>query len=161
VSGDARSLTEIIAAIDHAVKYGGQLGLEWQRYDQDFSPVADYLVKLRAEGKIEIVTVEEMIAHHGIKSGSPTAPPPAGPPSPAPPPAGPPPAALLPFDQVERSFTQTAALFSGLWAQARTRTVRIERGSARLRKSNMPAIPAHCERSLLRIRQCWSSIRDD
>ncbi|MGE0470481.1 MAG: GDSL-type esterase/lipase family protein [Nitrospira sp.] len=125
VSGDARSLTEIIAAIDHAVKYGGQLGLEWQRYDQDFPPVADYLVKLRAEGKIEIVTVEDMIARHGIKSGSPLTPPPAGPPPPTPPPAGPPPAALLPFDQVERSFTQTAGLFSGLWAQARTRTVRI------------------------------------
>ncbi|NJN71184.1 MAG: hypothetical protein HC801_13560, partial [Nitrospira sp.] len=74
VSGDARSLAEIIAAIDHAVKYGEQLGLEWQRYDQDFDAVADYLVKLRAEGKIEIVTVEEMIAHHGTTNGSPAVP---------------------------------------------------------------------------------------
>ena len=125
VSGDARSLTETIAAIDHAVKYGEQLGLEWQRYDQDFDAVADYLVKLRAEGKIEIVTVEEMIARHGIKSGSPTIPPPALPPPAVPPPTGVPPAALLPFDQVEQSFTRSGALFSGLWAQARTRTVRI------------------------------------
>lgn len=125
VSGDARSLTEIIAAIDHAVKYGGQLGLEWQRYDQDFPPVADYLVKLRAEGKIDIVTVEEMIARHGIKTGSPTVPPPAAPPPTGPPPAEPPPAVLLPFDQVEHSYTQSPALFSGLWAQARTRAVRL------------------------------------
>lgn len=123
VSGDARSLTEIIAAIDHAVKYGGQLGLEWQRYDQDFDAVADYLVKLRAEGKIDIVTVEEMIARHGIRSGSPTVPPPTEPPPGPSPPV--PPAALLPFDQVEQSYTQSPALFSGLWAQARTRTIRI------------------------------------
>ncbi len=120
VSGDARSLTEIIAAIDHAVKYGGQLGLEWQRYDQDFDAVADYLVRLRSEGKVEIVTVEEMIARHGITKGSP-----AGPPSVEPPPPPPPPTALLPFDQVEASFTQSPTLFSGLWTQARTRTVRI------------------------------------
>ena len=125
VSGDARSLTQIIAAIDHAVKYGEQLGLEWQRYDQDFDAVADYLVKLQAEGKIEIVTVEDMIAQHGIKDGSPTGPPPAQPPPTVPPPTGPPPAALLPFDQVEPSFTQSTALFSGLWTQARARTVRI------------------------------------
>lgn len=120
VSGDARSLTEIIAAIDHAVKYGEQLGLEWQRYDQDFDAVADYLVKLRGEGKVEIVTVEEMIARHGITKGSPTGSPPIDPPPPPPPPA-----VLLPFDQVEPSFTRSAALFSGLWTQARTRTVRI------------------------------------
>ncbi|MBK9307756.1 MAG: hypothetical protein IPM58_11870 [Nitrospira sp.] len=120
VSGDARSLTEIIAAIDHAVKYGEQLGLEWQRYDQDFDEVADYLVKLREEGKIEIVTVEEMIARHGITKGSPIGPPPGDPPPPPPPPA-----VLLPFDQVEPTFTRSAALFSGLWTQARTRTVRI------------------------------------
>lgn len=125
VSGDARSLTEIIAAIDHAVKYGGQLGLEWQRYDQDFPPVADYLVKLRDEGKIDIVTVEDMIARHGIKNGSPSVPPPAVPPPTNPPPTNAPPVALLPFDQVERSYTQSPSLFSGLWAQARTRTVRI------------------------------------
>ncbi|MBX3302540.1 MAG: hypothetical protein KF693_10025 [Nitrospira sp.] len=125
VSGDARSLPEIIKAIDHAVKYGGQLGLEWQRYDQDFPPVADYLVRLRAEGKIEIVTVEEMIARHGIKTGSAPAPPPPGSPPPGPPSGGPPPTALLPFDQVEHSYTQSPALFSGLWAQAKTRTVRI------------------------------------
>ena len=125
VSGDARSLPEIIKAIDHAVKYGGQLGLEWQRYDGDFLPVADYLVKLRAEGKIEIVTVEEMIARHGIKTGSTPAPPPPGSPPPGPPSGGPPPVALLPFDQVEHSYTQSPALFSGLWAQAKTRTIRI------------------------------------
>ncbi len=125
VSGDARSLNEILAAIDHAVKYGGQLGLEWQRYDQDFPPVADYLVKLRAEGKVEIVTVEEMIARHGIKNGSSAGLPPTEPPPVVPPPTGPPPVALLPFDQVEHSYTQSAALFSGLWAQAKTRTVRI------------------------------------
>jgi hypothetical protein len=125
VSGDARSLPEIIDAIDHAVKYGGQLGLEWQRYDRDFDGAADYLVKLRAEGKIEIVTVEEMIARHGIKTGSPTIPPPAAPPPAAPPAAGPPPVALLPFDQVEHSYTRSPALFSDLWAQARARTVRL------------------------------------
>lgn len=120
VSGDARSLTEIIAAIDHAVKYGGQLGLEWQRYDQDFPPVADYLVELRNRGLIEIGTVEELLARHGIQNGSSTAPPPTGLP-----PTGPPPVALLPFEQVEHSYTQSASLFSGLWAQARARTVRI------------------------------------
>ena len=120
VSGDARSLSEIIAAIDHAVKYGEQLGLEWQRYDQEFPAVADYLVKLRNEGKIEIVTVEEMIARHGKKNVSP-----AGPPSVDPPPPPPPPAALLPFDQVEHSYTQSPARFSGLWSQAKTRTVRL------------------------------------
>lgn len=120
VSGDARSLTEIIAAINHAVKYGEQLGLEWQRYDQDFDEVADYLDALRREGKIEIVTVEEMIARHGITKGSPTGPPLIDPPSPPPPPA-----ALLPFDQVEASFTQSPELFSGLWTLARTRTVRL------------------------------------
>ncbi|MBX3329774.1 MAG: hypothetical protein KF722_05185 [Nitrospira sp.] len=123
VSGDARSLTEIIAAIDHAVKYGGQLGLEWQRYDGDFPPVADYLVKLRAEGKIDIVTVEEMIARHGIRNGSSAEPPPVVPPPGPSPPV--PPSALLPFDQVEQSYTQSPARFSGLWAQARTRTIRI------------------------------------
>ncbi len=67
VSGDARSLSEIMAAIDHAVKYGEQLGLEWQRYDQDFPAVADYLVELRNKGLIEIVTVEELIERHGIR----------------------------------------------------------------------------------------------
>lgn len=120
VSGDARSLTEIIAAIDHAVKYGEQLGLEWQRYDQDFDAVADYLVKLRGEGKVEIVTVEEMIARHGITKSSPTGPPPIDPPPPPPPPA-----ALLPFGQVEPSYTQTPARFSRLWTEAKTRTVRL------------------------------------
>ena len=120
VSGDARSLTQIIAAIDHAVKYGEQLGLEWQRYDQDFDAVADYLAKLRSEGKIDIVTVEDMIARHGITKGSPTGPAPVDPPPPPPPPA-----VLLPFNQVEASFTQSPALFSGLWSQARTRTVRL------------------------------------
>ncbi|MGE0643564.1 MAG: GDSL-type esterase/lipase family protein [Nitrospira sp.] len=120
VSADAEPLVNVIAAIDHAVKYGEQLGLEWQRYDQDFPAVADYLVKLRAEGKIEVVTVEDMIAHHGINKGTPP-----GPPSPPPPPSTPPSVALLPFDQVEASFTQSPALFSGLWTQARTRTVRL------------------------------------
>ncbi len=119
VSGDARSLSEIIQAIDHAVKYGGQLGLEWQRYDRDFDGAADYLVKLRAEGKVEIVTVEDMIARHGITKGSPTGPLPVDPPPP------PPPVALLPFDQVEHTYTQSPALFSDLWAQARARTVRL------------------------------------
>ena len=118
VSGDARSLTEITSAIDHAVKYGEQLGLEWQRYDQDFDEVADYLVALRTEGKIEIVTVEEMIARHGITKGS-ANPPPIDPPPP------PPPSALLPFDQVEASYTQSPARFSELLAEARTRTVRL------------------------------------
>ena len=61
VSGDARSLAEIIAAIDHAVKYGEQLGLEWQRYDRDFPAVADHLVQLRDAGLVEITTVEELI----------------------------------------------------------------------------------------------------
>lgn len=125
VSGDSRSLTQIIAAIDHAVKYGEQLGLEWQRYDQDFDAAADYLVKLQGEGKIEIVTVEDMIARHGIKNGSPTAPPPTAPPPTVPPPTGPPPVALLPFDQVEPSYTQTPARFSRLWTEAKTRTVRL------------------------------------
>ena len=120
VSGDARSLNEIIAAIDHAVKYGEQLGLEWQRYDQEFPAVADYLVKLQNEGKIEIVTVEELIARHGKKNGSPAGPPPAEPPT-----GGPPTGALLPFDQVEHAYTQSPARFSDLWAQARTRTVRL------------------------------------
>jgi lysophospholipase L1-like esterase len=119
VSGDARSLSEIIAAIDHAVRYGEQLGLEWQRYDQEFPAVADYLVKLRNEGKIEIVTVEEMIVRHGKKSS------PAGPPPIDPPPPPPPPAALLPFDQVEHAYTQSPGRFSSLWSQARTRTIRI------------------------------------
>lgn len=109
VSGDARSLSEIIAAIDHAVKYGGQLGLEWQRYDGDFPAAADYLVELRNKGLIEIVTVEELVARHGIKNGE----------------TGGNPFALLPFDQVEHSYTTTPARFSGLWSQARTRTVRI------------------------------------
>ncbi|MBL8039230.1 MAG: hypothetical protein JNN16_17155 [Nitrospira sp.] len=120
VSGDARSVEEVIAAIDHAVKYGEQLGLEWQRYDQDFPAIADYLVKLRNEGKIEIVTVEEMIARHGKKNGSQTGSPPG-----VPPPTPPSPTTLLPFDQVEHSYTQSPARFSGLWAQAQTRTVRI------------------------------------
>ena len=119
-SGDARSKDEVIAAIDHAVKYGEQLGLEWQRYDQDFPAIADYLVTLRNEGKIEIVTVEEMIERHGTKPVSRPGPPPA-----SPPPPGPPPATLLPFDQVEPSYTQSPARFSGLWAQAKTRTVRL------------------------------------
>lgn len=35
------------------------------------------------------------------------------------------PAALLPFDQVEYSYTQSPARFAALWSQARTRTVRI------------------------------------
>ncbi len=109
VSGDARSLTEIIAAIDHAVKYGEQLGLEWQRYDRDFDFVADYLVQLRAAGKVEITTVEELIHRHGLKSGQPT-----GSPSP-----------LLSFDQVEYSYTASPARFSALWSQARSRTVRL------------------------------------
>ncbi len=125
VSGDAEPLANILTAIDHAVKYGGQLGIEYQRYDGNFPALADYLVKLRMEGKIEIVTVEEMIARHGIKHGSPAGPPPAWPPPTGPQLAGPPPAALLPFDQVEHSYTKSAALFSGLWTQARTRTVRI------------------------------------
>jgi len=120
VSGDARSKDEVIAAIDHAVKYGEQLGLEWQRYDQDFDEIADYLVKLRNEGKIEIVTVEEMIERHGTKPISRPGPPPAGPPA-----SKPPPTVLLPFDQVEHSYTQSPARFSGLWAQAKTRTVRL------------------------------------
>ncbi|NWF72923.1 MAG: SGNH/GDSL hydrolase family protein [Nitrospirae bacterium] len=34
-------------------------------------------------------------------------------------------AALLPFDQVEHTFTQSPAVFAALWSQARTRTVRI------------------------------------
>lgn len=34
-------------------------------------------------------------------------------------------AALLPFDQVEYSYTQSPARFAALWSQARTRTVRI------------------------------------
>ncbi len=109
VSGDARSLTEIIAAIDHAVKYGEQLGLEWQRYDRDFDFVADYLVQLQAAGKVEVTTVEELIHRHGIKNGQPT-----GSPSP-----------LLPFDQVEYSYTASPARFAGLWSQARSRTVRL------------------------------------
>lgn len=120
VSGDARSLDEIRAAIDHAVKYGEQLGLEWQRYDQDFPAVADYLVELRNKGLIEIVTVEEMITRHGRKDGSPTGPPPTDPP-----PAGPPPGALWSFGQVEHAYTQSPGRFSSLWSQARTRTVRI------------------------------------
>ena len=120
VSGDARSLDEIRAAIDHAVKYGEQLGLEWQRYDQDFPAVADYLVELRNKGLIEIVTVEEMIARHGKTNGSS-----AGPPTAGPQPEPPPPVALLPFDQVEHAYTQSPTRFSGLWTQAKTRTVRI------------------------------------
>lgn len=109
VSGDARSLSEIIAAIDHAVKYGEQLGIEWQRYDQDFDSVADYLVQLRAAGKVDITIVEELIQRHGIKSGQTN-----GNPS-----------ALLPFDQVEYSYTNSPALFSGLWALARSQTIRV------------------------------------
>lgn len=66
VSGDARSKDNVIAAIDHAVKYGGQLGLEWQRFDQDFPPVADYLVQLRNAGLVEVVTVEELIRAHRV-----------------------------------------------------------------------------------------------
>lgn len=120
VSGDARSVEEVIAAIDHAVQYGEQLGIEWQRYDQDFPAVADYLVKLRNEGKIEIVTVEEMIARHGKKNGSQAGPPSVGPPLPPPPPV-----TLLSFDRIEHSYTQSPTRFSGLWAQARTRTVRL------------------------------------
>ena len=54
--------SEPIEAIDHTVKYGEQLSLEWQPYDQNFDAIVDYLVKLRAEGKIEIVTVEDTIA---------------------------------------------------------------------------------------------------
>jgi hypothetical protein len=61
VSGDAEPLANVIAAIDHAVKYGGQLGLEYQRYDQNFPAVADYLVQLRDAGLVEITTVEELI----------------------------------------------------------------------------------------------------
>ncbi len=61
VSGDAEPLANVIAAIDHAVKYGGQLGLEYQRYDQNFPAVADYLVQLRNAGLVEITTVEELI----------------------------------------------------------------------------------------------------
>ncbi|HBR50588.1 MAG TPA: hypothetical protein DEA71_10930, partial [Nitrospira sp.] len=109
VSGDARSLNEIIEAINHAVKYGEQLGLEWQRYDQDFDFVADYLVQLRAAGKVEIATVEELMKRYGIKKGQTT-----GGPSP-----------LLLFEQVEYSYTTAPARFSGLWSQARSETVRI------------------------------------
>lgn len=61
VSGDAEPLANVIAAIDHAVKYGEQLGLEYQRYDQNFPQVADYLVQLRNAGLVEITTVEELI----------------------------------------------------------------------------------------------------
>lgn len=106
VSGDARSLSEVIAAIDHAIKYGEQLGLEWQRYDSDFPPVADYLVKLRNAGLVEIVTVEKLIQRHGQVSRSA-------------------PSALLSFEQVEHSYTRSPARFAGLWSQARMRTVRI------------------------------------
>lgn len=109
VSGDARSLTQIIAAIDHALKYGEQLGLEWQRYDQDFDFVADYLVQLRSAGKVDITTVEEMIQRHGIKKGQTN-----GGPSP-----------LLSFEQVEYSYSASPARFSALWSQARSRTVRL------------------------------------
>ncbi|MGC4097928.1 MAG: GDSL-type esterase/lipase family protein [Nitrospira sp.] len=109
VSGDARSLNEVIAAIDHSVKYGEQLGLEWQRYDQDFPAIADYLVQLRDKGLIEITTVETLIERHGIKSRTESNVP----------------VALLPFDQVEYSFTQSPDLFSDLWARARTSTVRL------------------------------------
>lgn len=66
VSGDAEPLANVIAAIDHAVKYGEQLGLEYQRYDQNFPAVADYLVQLRDAGLVEITTVEELIRRHGI-----------------------------------------------------------------------------------------------
>ena len=109
VSGDARSLAQIIAAIDHAVKYGEQLGLEWQRYDRDFDLVADYLVQLRNAGKVDITTVEDMIQRHGIKTGPTT-----GGPSP-----------LLSFEQVEYSFSASPSRFSALWSQARSQTVRI------------------------------------
>ena len=61
VSGDAEPLANVIAAIDHAVKYGGQLGLEYQRYDQNFPAVADYVVQLRDAGLVEVTTVEELI----------------------------------------------------------------------------------------------------
>jgi len=109
VSGDAEPLANIIAAIDHAIKYGEQLGLEWQRYDQDFDRVADYLVQLRDKGVIEITTVETLIERHGIKNrtnGNPTG-------------------TLLPFDQVEHAYTQSPARFSSLWSRARSKTVRI------------------------------------
>ena len=61
VSGDAEPLANVISAIDHAVKYGEQLGLEYQRYDTNFPQVADYLVQLRNAGVVEITTVEELI----------------------------------------------------------------------------------------------------
>ncbi len=125
VSGDGEPLANIIAAIDHAVKYGEQLGLEWQRYDQDFDAVANYLVQLREEGKIEIVTVEEMIARHGIKKGLPAGPPPTTPPTTKPPPTEPPSVALLPFDQVEHKYTTSPTRFSGLWSRATSKTIRI------------------------------------
>lgn len=120
VSADDEPLVNVIAAIDHAVKYGEQLGLEWQRYTPNFPAIADHLVKLRNEGKIEIVTVEKLIERHGTKPVSRPGPPPAGPPGPKPPPA-----VLLPFDQVEHAYTRSPALFSDLWAQAKTRTVRL------------------------------------
>ena len=65
VSGDAEPLANVIAAIDHAVKYGEQLGLEYQNYDLNFPAVADYLMQLRKAGLIEIITVEELIQRHG------------------------------------------------------------------------------------------------
>ena len=64
------------------------------------------------------------------------------------------PAALLPFNQVEYTYTQSPASFAALWSQARTRTVRIallgdsqetsDRKSTRLnsshiQKSRMPS----------------------
>ena len=109
VSGDAEPLANVIAAIDHAVKYGEQLGLEYQRYDANFPAVADYLVTLRDKGLIEIATVETLIQRHGLTGGT----------------NGNPTGALLSFDQVEHSYTQSPARFSGLWAQAKTRTVRL------------------------------------
>lgn len=67
VSGDAEPRDNVIAAIDHAVKYGGQLGIEYQRYDLNFPDVADYLVELRNQGLIEITTVETLVERHGVR----------------------------------------------------------------------------------------------
>lgn len=67
VSGDAEPLGNVIAAIDHAVKYGEQLGVECQRYDTNFPAVAGYLVQLRNASLVEITTVEEPIQRHGVQ----------------------------------------------------------------------------------------------